>query len=73
MGLNDKLKLAATSDVVENLLQEGIGFKEASPKTKRRWKLVAVRRLKEIQASKETKAVSEKKAEKIPRSKKLTA
>lgn len=73
MGLNDKLKLAATEKVVENLLLESIGFKEASPKTKRRWKLVAVRRLKEIQASKETKAVSEKKAEKIPRSKKLTA
>ena len=73
MGLNDKLKLAATEKVVENLLQEGIGFKEASPKTKRRWKLVAVRRLKEIQASKETKAVSEKKAEKVPRSQKLTA
>ncbi len=73
MGLNDKLKLAATSDVVENLLQEGIGFKEASPKTKRRWKSVAVRRLKEIQASKETKVISEKKAEKTYRSKKLNA
>lgn len=73
MGLNDKLKLAATSDVVENLLQEGIGFKEASPKTQRRWKSVAVRRLKEIQASKETKAISEKKSEKISRSKKLNA
>lgn len=70
MGLNDKLKLAATEKVVENLLQEGIGFKEASPKTKRRWRSVAVRRLKEIQASKETKVVSEKKTEKPIRAKK---
>lgn len=64
MGLNDKLKLAATDLVVEKLLLESIGFKEASPKTKRRWRYVATRRLKDIRAAHEKQTVSERKTEK---------
>ena len=67
MGLNDKLKLAATPTVVENLLAEGRKYADASPKTQRRWKYVAIRRLKDIQASTEAKAVAAHKAEKPPK------
>ena len=64
MGLNDKLKMAATSAVVENILKEGSTFTLAAPKTQRRWKIVATRRLKEIALAAEAKVVFERKAEK---------
>ena len=72
MGLNDKLKLAATSKVVETLLAEGTKYTMASPKTQRRWKHVAARRVKDIQLAQEVKAVSEKKAEKAEKTEKPT-
>ncbi len=68
MGLNDKLKMAATPVVVEKLLLEGTGFKDASLKTQRRWKAVASRRLKELQRIQEAKAASDKKVEKTKKS-----
>ena len=70
MGLNDKLKMAATSSVVEDILAEGAKFTTASPKTQRRWKSVAIRRLKEIAVATEAKVVSERKTEKPPHKKK---
>lgn len=62
--------MAATATVVENILAEGNKFTLASPKTKRRWRYVATRRLKEIQAATEAKVVSERKTEKPPHKKK---
>jgi len=63
MGLVDKLKMASTATVVENLLADGTRFSDASEKTKRRWRYVATRRLKEIQMAQEEKSASDKKAE----------
>lgn len=74
MGLVDKLKMAATVSVVENLLQEGTTkMLDASPKTKRRWRYVATARLKEIQAQSEKKAAVEKKVEKPDKPRKQKA
>ena len=71
MGLVDKLRTAATAMVVENLLQEGTTkMPDASPKTKRRWRYVATKRLKEIQAQSEKQTVVEKKAEKPEKTRK---
>jgi hypothetical protein len=64
MGLNDKLKLAATSTVVEKLMAEGHKYDLASPKTRRRWKYVAIRRLKELQVVTEKQSAVEKKTTK---------
>ncbi len=64
MGLIDQLKLAATNSVVENLLVKSATYGTASLKTQRRWKYVAIRRLKEIQAATESKVVSERKTDK---------
>lgn len=64
MGLNDELKMASTSDTVEKILKQAISFENASSKTRRRWKSVATRRLKEIQLATEKKTVSDRKEEK---------
>jgi len=68
MGLNDKLKAAATPVAIDKLLLESVELKDASPKTKRRWKYVAARRLKELQQIQEAKAASDKKAENAEKS-----
>ena len=58
MGLVDKIRLATTVAVVENLLAEGNKYPDASPKTRRRWRSVATRRLKELQPRPEKKTES---------------
>lgn len=60
MGLNDKLKAAATEQVVESLLAEGKGYTLASPKTQRRWQYVANRRVKELRPQPKSAPKAEK-------------
>jgi hypothetical protein len=75
MGLNDKLRLAATETEVGNLMAEGSKYLDASPKTRRRWKSVAIRCLKRLRGEMETTAVVHHKAktssssDEIPRNK----
>ena len=63
MGLVDQIKMAASVGVVEKLLEQGTKFTMASPKTQRRWKYVAVKRLKDLQLQAEKQTAQEKKAE----------
>jgi hypothetical protein len=51
-GLVDRLRAAANSKQVNELLAEGKKYRDASEKTRRRWKAVAERRLKELNGSK---------------------
>jgi hypothetical protein len=60
MGIVDKIKLAASVDVVEKLLQEGSKFDMVSDKTKRRWRSTAQRRLKELAVQNEKLAKTPK-------------
>ena len=64
MGLVNKLQTATSSKQVESLLTEGNQYAYASPKTKRRWKYVAVRKLKELQLLQEKQSAVAKKTEK---------
>ena len=64
MGLVDQIKMAGSVGVVEKLLKQGNKFDMASPKTKRRWKYIAVKRLKDLQLQAEKQTDQEKKAEK---------
>lgn len=63
MGLVEKIKLAASVNVIETLLEEGKTYTAASPKTQRRWKYVAERRIKEIVLQREQKSSVEEKLE----------
>ena len=65
MGLVDQIKMAGSVGVVEKLLEQGTKFVMASPKTQRRWKYVAVKRLKDLQLQTEKQSAKEKKAEKV--------
>jgi len=51
-GLVDRLRSADNGKQVEELLAEGKKYREASDKTRRRWRAVADRRLKELNRSK---------------------
>lgn len=56
MGLNDKLTQAPSAKIIEDLLAEGAKYPDASPKTRRRWKSVATRRLKVLTGEVEQRA-----------------
>lgn len=60
MGLNDKIASASSLEEIQGLLMEGRKYTFASPKTQRRWKYIAARRLKFIQAETEKSSVAEK-------------
>lgn len=47
-GLVDRLRMAKNRKQVDELLAEGEKYQYASGKTRRRWKAVAERRLKEL-------------------------
>jgi hypothetical protein len=69
MGIIDKLKLAATNKVVEELLVEGNSFSMASQKTRRKWRTVATKRVKEIQATPDQPSLNETSEEKTQKKK----
>jgi hypothetical protein len=52
MGLIDNIRVASKVAEVEKLFVEGKAYTNASLKTQRRWKYVAVKRLKELDAVK---------------------
>ncbi len=51
-GLVDRLRAASNRKQVDELLAEGKKYQYASGKTRRRWKAVADRRLKELNGTK---------------------
>ena len=68
-GLRQQIRTAKSEKEIDNLLSHGHGYKYVSNSIRNRWKLAAVKRLRELQLEKEKK--SKKKKKSTPKKKSL--